>query len=257
MFNETLESLGKASGAKKSYIDANKGGYTVASIMAGLYVGLGVFLVMTVGGLTKSMGPQFRIYIGLAFGVALSLVIMAGSELFTGNNLIMTAGAANKNVSWKDAVKIWGFSYVGNLIGSIISGVLFIFSGAANAPHDSVAKFVIGLSKLKMGLDPTSLVFRGILCNLLVCLAVLCCIKMKSESGKLIMIFWCLFAFITSGYEHSIANMSIFTAGLMLPHEGVISLGGAVYNIFWVTLGNMIGGCSLGLVYYYMGKNKK
>ncbi len=255
MFTETLENLCKASVVKRNLLDESRGKYFVASILAGLYVGLGIFLIMTVGGLTKPMGAHFRIFIGLAFGVALSLVVMAGSELFTGNNLIMAAGAANRDVSWKDAGRIWGMSYLGNLVGSIIAGGLFIFSGAA-APGSPVGEFIVNLSKAKMSGAPASLIFKGILCNLLVCLAVLCCIKMKEEGAKLIMVFWCLFAFITSGYEHSIANMSIFTAGLMYPAASGVSLGGAVSNLLWVTFGNFIGGSVLGLTYYYMGKKK-
>ena len=253
LFTETLEKLSKASSAKRNLLDESMGKYFVASLLAGLYVGLGIFLIMTVGGLTKGMGPHFKIFIGLAFGVALSLVVMAGSELFTGNNLIMAAGAANKEVSWGDAGKVWGLSYFGNLAGSIIAGALFVYSGAA-ASGSPVAEFIVNLSKAKMGGAPVSLIFKGILCNLLVCLAVLCCIKMKEEGAKLIMIFWCLFAFITSGYEHSIANMSIFTAGLMYPAVAGVSFGGAVSNLLWVTLGNFIGGSVLGLAYYYMGK---
>ena len=251
MFTDTLEKLSNASIAKKKLLEESLGKYVVASILAGLYVGIGIFLIMTIGGFTSHMGPHFKIYIGMAFGIALSLVIMAGSELFTGNNLVMAAGAANKKVSWMDAVKIWIYSYAGNLLGSILIGSMFVLSGGGKG---AVGEFIMNLSKAKMSIDPTTLIFKGILCNILVCLAVLCCIKMKEESGKLIMIFWCLFAFITSGYEHSIANMSIFTAGLLLPHGGAISLGGAAYNLLWVTLGNFIGGSALGLVYYYLGK---
>ena len=255
LFTETLEKLSKASVAKSNLLDESKGKYFVAAIMAGLYVGLGIFLIMTVGGLTKGMGAHFRIFIGLAFGVALSLVVMAGSELFTGNNLIMVAGAANKDISWRDAGKVWGLSYFGNLVGSIIAGALFVYSGAA-ASGSPVADFIINLSKAKMSGAPVQLIVKGILCNILVCLAVLCCIKMKEEGAKLIMVFWCLFAFITSGYEHSIANMSIFTAGLMYPAAAGVSFAGAVSNLLWVTLGNFIGGSALGLAYYYMGKEK-
>lgn len=257
MFSETLDKLCNGAIAKKNLLEESRGKYFVASIMAGVYVGLGTFLLLTVAGLTSSMGGHFRIFIGLAFGVALSLVIMAGSELFTGNNLIMAAGAANKKVSWKDAGNVWLLSYLGNFAGSILVAVVFYLSGAWEAPHASVGAFIIGISKLKMGFSVTSLIFRGILCNILVCLAVLCAVKMKSESGKLIMIFWCLFAFITSGYEHSIANMSIFVAGLMLDHGGAISIGGAFYNLAWVTLGNFIGGSLLGLTYYYLGRKTK
>ncbi len=255
MFGETCEKLSNSSIAKVNLLKESKGKYFVASLLAGVYVGLGIFLIMTVGGLTKGMGAHFRIFIGLAFGVALSLVVMAGSELFTGNNLIMTAGAVNKKVKWKDALQIWGWSYLGNLIGSILVGVIFVYSGAATRPHASVGEFIIFITNLKMGLPIMDLIFRGILCNILVCLAVLCVVKMKSESGKLIMVFWALFTFITSAYEHSIANMSIFTAALLIPNE-TVTLGGLGYNLLWVTVGNFIGGSLLGLAYAYMGRKK-
>lgn len=81
---------------------------------------------------------------------------------------------------------------------------------------------------------------RGILCNILVCLAVWCFFKLKSESGKLIMIFWCLFAFITTGYEHSVANMTLLSAALLIPHPMQISMAGFWYNMTAVTLGNIV-----------------
>ena len=98
------------------------------------------------------------------------------------------------------------------------------------------------------------LFFKGILCNILVCLAVLSAVKLKEETAKLIMIFWCLFAFITTGFEHSVANMSLFSAALLYPHPLEISLIGFGYNLFWVTLGNIVGGCALGAAYYITGK---
>ncbi|UUV17039.1 formate/nitrite transporter family protein [Fusobacteria bacterium ZRK30] len=254
MYAETLEKLSNAAFGKKKLIEESKGKYFLASVMAGLYVGLGIFLIMTIGGLTKGMGPHFKIFIGLGFGIALSLVLVIGSELFTGNNMIMSAGLANKKVSLKDTLKVWGTSYIGNLVGSTIIGMLYVFSGA---PKGKVGEFIVALSKAKMSGDPTSLFFKGVLCNILVCLAVLAYIKMKSESGKLIMIFWCLFAFITSGYEHSIANMSIFTAGLLLNHGPEVSLAGYGHNMLWVTLGNVVGGGAIGLVYWYMGRKSK
>ena len=254
MYAETLEKLSNAAFGKKKLIEESVGKYFLASVMAGLYVGLGIFLIMTIGGLTKGMGSHFRIFIGLGFGIALSLVLVIGSELFTGNNMIMTAGLANKKVSLKDTIKVWGTSYIGNLVGSTIVGMLYVFSGV---PKGKVGEFIVALSKAKMSGDPTSLFFKGVLCNILVCLAVLAYIKMKSESGKLIMIFWCLFAFITSGYEHSIANMSIFTAGLLLNHGPTVSLAGYGHNMLWVTLGNVVGGGSIGLVYWYMGRKTK
>jgi len=177
---------------------------------------------------------------------------MAGSELFTGNNLILVVGALDKKVTWLDALKIWGASYVGNFIGSFIIGGLFVLTSIQSS---ATGNFILSVSAAKMNGDFTSLLFKGILCNLLVCLAVLCSIKMKSESGKLIMIFWCLFAFITAGFEHSIANMTIFAMGLFMEHPETISIGGMFANLVPVTIGNFIGGgIMLGGTYFYMGK---
>lgn len=256
MFRETCEILSNASVKKVNFLRESKFKYFLASLLAGFFVGLGIFLIMTVGGLTKSYGPIFRIFMGISFGIALSLVIMAGSELFTGNNMVMSAGVLTKSVKFKDLFDIWVLSYLGNLVGSILVGILFVYSGAGNAPHKQVGEFIIAISKLKGAMPIIPLLMRGILCNILVCLAVLCSLKMKSESGKLIMIWWCLFAFITSGFEHSIANMSIFSAGLFLPNSP-ITLGPVIHNLLWATIGNIIGGSLLGIVYAYMGNSKK
>ena len=256
MFNETCEILSNASTKKSEFLGKSKGKYLVASILAGVYVGIGIFLIMTVGGLTKSMGAHFRIYIGMSFGIALSLVIMAGSELFTGNNMIMTAGVFDKKVTMKSLGKVWFYSYLGNLIGSIIVGFLFVNSVATAVPHKEVGEFILFITKLKTSMPIMDIFLRGLLCNLLVCLGVLCSLKMKSESGKLIMIWWCLFAFITMGFEHSIANMSIFAAALFLP-ETTATIGPVFHNLLWSTLGNIVGGSLLGLAYAYMGSEKK
>lgn len=165
---------------------------------------------------------------GLSFGIALSLVLMAGAELFTGTNMIMMAGALNKNVSFGEMFKVWIVSYLGNLLGAILVGILFVYSGSSTG---NISEFIIDLSKMKIALSPMNIFFKGILCNILVCLAVLCSLKLKDETAKLMMIFWCLFAFITSGYEHSIANISLFTAGFLLSSE--VSLAGISYNLFW------------------------
>ena len=119
----------------------------------------------------------------------------------------------------------------------------------------ATAEFILNTAATKMNGDFVSLLVKGILCNILVCLAVLCSIKLKSESGKLIMIAWCLFAFIASGFEHSIANMTIFSMALFLEHPETISIGGMFANLIPVTIGNFIGGgLILGGSYYFVGK---
>jgi len=253
MFAETKQALSGVAVVKINFLKKSLGKYLVASSWAGTYVGLGIILIMVVGSFGSAAGSEFtKAFMGLSFGIALSLVIMAGSELFTGNNLIMMVGALDKKVTWLDAAKIWVASYIGNFIGSFIIGGLFVMTGIQGT---NTGEFIINVSAGKMNGDFSELLVKGILCNLLVCLAVLCAVKMKSESGKLIMVFWCLFAFITAGFEHSIANMTIFAMGLFMEHPETISIGGMFANLIPVTIGNFIGGgLMLGGTYFYMGK---
>lgn len=253
MFTETKQALSGAAVVKTNFLKKSLGKYLVASSWAGTYVGLGIILIMVVGSFGSAAGSEFtKAFMGLSFGIALSLVIMAGSELFTGNNLIMMVGALDKKVTWLDAAKIWVASYIGNFIGSFLIGGLFVMTGIQGT---KTGEFIINVSAGKMNGDFSELLVKGILCNLLVCLAVLCAVKMKSESGKLIMVFWCLFAFITAGFEHSVANMTIFAMGLLMEHPETISIGGMFANLIPVTIGNFIGGgLMLGGTYFYMGK---
>ena len=253
MFTETKNLLSEVAVKKVNFYKSGIIKYLIASMWAGAYVGFGIFLIMTIGGLgSESNFPFTKMLMGLSFGIALSLVIMAGSELFTGNNMILTVGALDKKVTWKDSANIWVWSFIGNAIGSTLLGLLLSLTNASATPTGA---FILKTAATKMNGDFIPLLVNGILCNLLVCLAVLCSIKMKSESGKLIMVFWCLFAFITSGFEHSVANMTVFATALFMPHPETVSLMGVFQNMIPVTLGNFIGGSLLlGASYFYMGK---
>ena len=151
----------------------------------------------------------------------------------------MATGLIHKEVTLKDTVLLWVVCWVGNLIGSVILGFLYHLAGVSAGP---VAEFMAKTAEAKMAAGFLPLLSRGILCNILVCVAVWCGFKCKSEAGKLIMIFWCLFVFITAGFEHSIANMTLLTVGLLEPSTYAVTIGGFVYNLLVVTLGNMIGG---------------
>ncbi len=247
MFRETVEKIGNYAVTKENYLNEHKGGYFVASMMAGFFVGLGIFLIMTVGGITQESGMH-RILMGVSFGIALSLVTVTGAELFTGNNMVMTIGGLNKSVSLKAVLRVWLWCYVGNLAGSMLVGYLFAVSGIG-----STANFVDYMALSKSSYPIPVLFAKAILCNILVCLSTLCAMRLKEETAKLIMIFWCLYAFITSGYEHSVANMSLFTAAYFNPNA-TVTLEAMICNLAVVTLGNMLGGVLLGSAYYYMGK---
>ena len=111
---------------------------------------------------------------------------------------------------------------------------------------------MVSAAAAKMGAGAVALFARGILCNFLVCLAVWCAGRATSDAGKLIMVFWCLFAFITTGFEHSIANMTLFTVALLQPAHEAVSAGGFIYNLAIVTLGNIAGGALFVAVPYYI-----
>ena len=255
MYSEEINKLSNSAENKVKFLDKSKMKYLVSSSMAGVYVGFGTLLIFTIGGLlSAAASPATRIVMGLSFGIALSLVLMAGSELFTGNNMIMTVGALDKRVTWLGAVKVWIYSYIGNFAGGIIIAFLFVQSGLAKG---STADFILKISESKMNAPFMELFFRGILCNMLVCLAIWCSFKLKEEAAKLIMIFWCLFAFITSGYEHSIANMTLLSTALMIPHGSGVSFAGLANNLAASTLGNFIGGAVfIGAAYWYVTKQK-
>ncbi|NNU78651.1 formate/nitrite transporter family protein [Clostridium estertheticum] len=255
MFSEEINKVSASAIKKSELLKKSKMRYLTSSVLAGIYVGFGILLIFTIGGLlSQATSPATKIVMGASFGIALSLVIMAGSELFTGNNMTMTIGSLEKKVSWLDSTNIWIYSFIGNFVGSAALAAMFVGSGLAKG---STASFILKTSQMKMASPSIELFLKGLLCNMLVCLAVWCSIKLKEETAKLIMIFWCLFAFITTGFEHSIANMTLLTTALMIPHSAAISIGGLAHNIIWVTLGNFVGGAVfIGAAYWFISKEK-
>ena len=254
MFNEEFNKVAGAAKAKSDLLKNNKLGYFVSSMLAGIFVGMAIMLIFTIGGLlTAAESPATKIVMGISFGGALSLVVFAGSELFTGNNFVMAVGSLNKSLPWIDTVKVWIVSFIGNLVGSILAGYMFYLAGLAKGP---VGEFIANTTATKMSLPAQELFFRGLFCNILVCLAVWCTFRCKDDISKLIMIFWCLFIFITAGFEHSIANMTLLTIGLLSPGTAAVSVAGYAYNIGVVTLGNMIGGIFFVAVPYYLISRK-
>lgn len=253
MFGEEYAAMGTAAKVKATLLERNPGGYFLASLLAGAYVGFGILLIFTGGG-TLGGAPWARIVMGVSFGIALSLVVMAGAELFTGNNMVMTAGLLRNTVTKAEAVKLWIVCFIGNWLGSIILAVIFWGSGLASG---TTAEIIAQTSAAKMAVPLVPLFLRGVLCNVLVCLAVWCGFRCKSESGKLIMIFWCLYCFITCGFEHSIANMTLLTVGLLEPGAAAVTLAGYFYNIIVVTLGNMAGAILFLAIPYHLISQKK
>ena len=254
MFRTDFVKISDGAVSKVAFMKKDPLAYFVVSMLAGAYIGIGVLLAFTSGGLLTGL-PYARIVMGLTFGVALSLVVMGGAELFTGNNLAMMAGLLDNRITWQDALKLWCICWTGNLAGGMLLAGIYHLTGLCSGP---VGEFMVSAAAAKMGAGITELFARGILCNFLVCLAVWCAGRATSDAGKLIMIFWCLFAFITTGFEHSIANMTLFTAALMQPVHEAVSIGGFIYNLAVVTLGNIVGGALFVAVPYHIaGRREK
>lgn len=251
MYLEDLKRMTEVSRKKVEYFLHAPGGYFLLSALAGIYLGLGICLIVSIGAPFAAEGAAAtKLVMGASFGVALTLVLFAGSELFTGNNMICTIGALARAITWTHVCWIFAWSFLGNLVGSLAVGWLIVESGVmAQAPQIDL---LMKVAAMKMSASAWELFVRGILCNVLVCLAVWMAARTTSETAKILLIFWCLFAFVGSGFEHSIANQSLLAIALLLPHNEAITWMGFLWNQLFVGFGNLVGGAVLvGGMYWF------
>jgi nitrite transporter len=248
MFLETVDQFAATAVAKASYLRRAPGGFLISSMLAGAYVGLGIILIFSVG---SNLDPGIRpLAMGASFAVALTLVIFAGSDLFTGHTMYMMIGWLRRKTSLRDLAASWGMTWIGNFAGCIVLGALFV-AGGGGVVLSSQNHLLINVAASKMNAPALELFARGILCNWLVCLAIWTSARMTNDTAKCIAIFWCLYAFIASGFEHSIANMTIFAIALFAPHPDTVTWAGVGWNLTWVTLGNIVSGAGIvGLGYW-------
>ena len=248
MYQETIEKCAANASRIKNTARENPLSFWIGSLMAGAYVGLGIILIFTLGNL---IDPAFRpLVMGATFGIALTLVIIAGAELYTGHTMFLTFGIKTGRLNTVQATSILLQSWTGNLIGSITVAYLFYLGGGGQIlPVDGSLVHKVALAKTTA---PALVLFaKGILCNWLVCLAIWMCQRVDG-AAKFIAIWWCLLAFIASGYEHSIANMTLFALSWFGAHGDAYTLAGIGYNLFWVTLGNTLSGVLfMGLGYWF------
>jgi nitrite transporter NirC len=239
MYQATIESFVKSAQAKLGHANSSPAGFFVASMLAGAYVGFGILLIFVLG---SSAPPEWRkLVMGLSFGIALTLVVIAGAELFTGHTMFMALRRYSGQGSYGDIAKTWTITWVGNLAGSVLLAALFALGGGSGI-LDKPDGFLMTVAAGKMSAPWFVLLARAILCNWLVCLALWMSARVQSEAAKCIVIFWCLFAFIACGFEHSIANMTVLAIAMFGNHPETVSIAGFAYNMLWVTLGNIIGG---------------
>jgi nitrite transporter NirC len=239
MYRKSIDYFANFARDKVKALKRNPGGFFVGSMMAGAYVGFGIILIFVLG---SAADPQSKkLIMGTSFGIALTLVVFAGAELFTGHNMYMPLALFKKKITSNDLILVWVTVWVGNLVGSAFVGILFVLGGASGI-IDVIDSFVNHVAIDKMNASVVQLLARAMLCNWLVCLALWMAARTNNDTAKCIVIFWCLFGFIASGFEHSVANMTLFSIALLGEHPEAVNLYGAVYNLFWVTIGNLLSG---------------
>lgn len=206
---------------------------------------------------------------GVVFGTGLMLVVLAGGELFTGNVLILAA-VCEKKVSVGKMLRNWIIVYLGNFIGSVLIAFMMVHSGLFGSGADMLGAVTLKIAAYKVNLGFTQAFYLGIMCNWLVCLAVWISSGADTMAGKIFSIFFPIWLFITSGFEHSVANMYYIPAGIMiksnasfaeLSHLSVDALNSLTWsgfilrNLIPVTLGNIAGGgIFVGMTYWFIYK---
>lgn len=219
-------------------------------ILAGMYIAFGASVATAVlSGGTLDAGLA-KFFAGSVFSVGLMLVLISGSELFTGN-ILMAIGIVYQRHSLVRVLRNWLIVYLGNFLGSIIIAGFMLHSGLLGHPGNlsDVGMVAVKIAETKLHLGFTEALCRGILCNMLVCLAVIMCISSKTVTGKIFGIYFPIMAFVACGFEHSVANMYFLPVGLMVQGEFISKFLAMFNNLIPVTVGNVIGGLLIILLH--------
>ncbi len=234
------------------------------AILAGSFIGLGAHFATVASannGLPYSLS---QLLTGLVFSLGLILVIIAGAELFTGNNLIVMAWVSRK-IKFSEVMRNWGIVFLGNTMGALITVLLIYFSGVWTLGAESVGMRAVQIAAAKTEVGWIECFLRGVMCNALVCLAVWLCFSCRATVDKIMSIIFPITAFVAMGFEHSIANLYFIPMGMLLGYlqpdlvanlaaqPQSLHFSGLLSNLIPVTLGNIFGGSLMvGMVYWFI-----
>lgn len=233
------------------------------AVAAGVFIGLGAVTSSTAAHALENAG-MVRLVSGLIFPIGLMMVILLGTELFTGNALMVTAAVSGK-ISWRLLLRNWGIVFVGNLVGAVALAALMAFFGQLNIGGGDLAVYTAKVAAAKNGLPWMNAFVLGVFCNLMVCVAVYLANTAQDTAGKLLAIFFPIMGFVLAGFEHCVADMYYVPAGIFAylnpAYTGLIDAAGInvallnfgdfiFANLIPVTLGNIVGGVAVGLVMY-------
>ena len=242
-------------------------------MLAGAFIAIGGAASNTAAHAIENVGVA-RAVAGAIFGVGLMLVVFMGAELFTGNCLMITS-VMDKKITWAKAIRNLVVVYFSNLLGALIFDALLIYSGNLNYTSGLLGAYTIKVAIGKIALSPVQCITSGILCNILVCFAVLMAVAAKDIVGKIWAIFFPIWAFVICGFEHCVANMFYIPAGIMAKANPVyekkaieaygltmeqidgLTVMNSLANFIPVTIGNIIGGMVfVGLPMYLIHRKK-
>ncbi|MEO8103213.1 MAG: formate/nitrite transporter family protein [Betaproteobacteria bacterium] len=226
------------------------------SVLAGAFIGLGaLFFVLVRSDPTLGFAAR-QVLGGVVFSLGLILVVVAGAELFTGNNLLAMAWADGR-ISTRELLRNWAIVCIGNFIGAAGLALLVYLSGHTEMNNGAIAREYLSIAAAKVALPFWTALFKGMLCNVLVCMAVWMSLAGRSVVDKVVAIIFPISAFVAAGFEHSVANMYLIPLAMLLQaFDGAgtgaaITWSGFVANMLPVILGNILGGSVLvGLVYH-------
>jgi len=228
----------------------------ILGIFAGGFIGF-AGIAATTAGATVENPSLSRLLSAIVFPAGMAMVLVAGSELFTGNNLIIIS-VLEKKTKIMDMLKNWFFVFLGNFIGAAGVAVLVVFGHTPDLFGNRLAEKVVSSAVVRVEQTFPEAFIRGLLCNVLVCIAVWAAFAAKKVSGKLMMSFWPVMVFVLCGFEHSIADIYFCVAGILTSSEYGIAAEGLTWgsfllkNLLPVTLGNILGGAGIVGVGYWL-----
>lgn len=265
-----LMEIANSTGVKKANTQASK--LFVMGLMAGMYIAFGAVFFTTVTSYGGHEGA-IRVLGGVVFSLGIILVVLAGAELFTGNNL-MVISFLNKKIRITSLFKNWSLVYFGNFLGSILMVFLMFLSGQYLQDEGAIGGRVLNIAQMKVSLGFSTLFTRAILCNILVCLAIWLSMVAKTIPGKVLGIIFPISGFVAIGFEHCVANMFFIPMGIIVKKFAPMSfweVSGLNHNNFNnleffdffnqnlipVTLGNLVGGVFfVGFLYWYVHREE-
>jgi formate/nitrite transporter len=221
------------------------------AVLAGAFVSLGaLFFTVVVTDARLGFGPV-RLLGGVSFSLGLVLVVVAGAELFTGNNLLALAWASGR-IGVREVLRNWALVYAGNAAGALGTVLLAALGGLGALGEGAVGESAVRIAAAKASLPALEAFARGVLCNALVCLAVWLAMGGRSVADRILAVVFPITAFVAMGLEHSIANWFFLPFGLALGGEGAVPLVSAARNLAAVSAGNVVGGTLLVAAVYWI-----